>query len=242
MKRLAAPASIAGLLLLGLASHLWAGSHEPTELDAASVQVFVDDWYRKQNNFVANRWLGVQTLQNPLDAWVTQEIISEVRPDLIVETGTYRGGSALMWAGILEAITPDARVVTIDVENRTKKARQHPLWQRRVLFLKGSSTAPEIVARVRQEARGKHVLVILDSLHTREHVLKELELYAPLVPVGGYVVVQDTGAGSPKFGNVSGAALAVVDFLAATDGFERDRSRERFVLTNNPGGFLKRVK
>lgn len=242
MNRSVAVAVIGGLLALNVALLLYPLQQQSEPLDAESIQGFVDDWYRKQNNFAANTWLGVQTLQNPLDFWVTQEIISEVRPELIVETGTYRGGSALLWAGLLEELTPAARVITIDVEDRTAKARQHPLWQRRVSFLKGSSTAPEIVERVRREAQGKHVLVILDSLHTREHVLEELKIYSELVPVGGYIVVQDTGAGNPRFGNVSGAALAVVDFLAATDDFEMDRSHERFVLTNNPTGFLQRVK
>lgn len=206
------------------------------------IQRFVATWYLKQNFFRENRWFGIETLQNPLDAWVTQEIISEVRPDLIVETGTNKGGSALMWATILGQLNPEGRVVTIDIKNLTQDARRHPIWAQRVRFLKGSSVDPRITNTVKQLADGKRVLVILDSAHTREHVLEELKVYAELVPVGGYVIVQDTGAWKASASEFSTASLGVADFLASTDAFESDLSRERFMLTNNPTGFLKRIR
>ena len=203
---------------------------------------FAKQWGFTQDFFRANRWLGVQTLQNPLDAWTTQEIITEVRPDVIVEAGTYKGGSAIMWAALLELLKPDSKVITIDVKDQTNAARETDIWKRRVEFLKGSSTAPAIVQNVRQQVEGKRALVILDSLHTRDHVYDELKIYSKMVPVGSYIIVQDTGAFKPVVSDLSRAAQAITDFLAETDDFEIDKSRERFLLTTNPTGYLKRVK
>ena len=111
-------------------------------------------------------------------------------------------------------------------------------------FLNGSSTAPEIVAEVAKRAKGRRPLVILDSLHTAPHVLKELRLYSPLVPVGGYLIVQDTSInGHPvREGFGPGPMEAVEEFLRGNDQFVSDRSRERFLLTMQPRGFLKRVR
>jgi len=158
----------------------------------------------------------------------------EVRPDLIVETGTYHGGSAPFWAIILEHINPAGRVITIDIEDqRTRRAKNLPIAKKRVDFLLGSSTDPEIVAEVHRRAEGKRVLVLLDSLHSKEHVAAELEAYAPLVPVDGYLIVQDT---------MVGPIAAIDEFLAANDSFVADRGRERYADTNTVRGYLKRVK
>jgi cephalosporin hydroxylase len=237
-----AAAAIVILAVLNVAQFLASRRAASGPLPDEAIQRFVNHWYVAQDFFMANHWLGVQTLQNPLDAWVTQEIITEVRPDVIVEAGTYKGGSAIMWAAILEQLNPNGKVITIDVNDETENAKKHRMWNRRVEFLQGSSTAPAIVEKVRQRTEGKRVLVILDSLHTRDHVYDELRTYAKMVPVGSYIVVQDTGAWKPEVSELSGAAQAITDFLAETDDFEMDRSRERFLLTNNPTGFLKRVK
>ena len=237
-----AAAAIVILAVLNVAQFLASRRAASGPLPDEAIQRFVNHWYVAQDFFMANHWLGVQTLQNPLDAWVTQEIITEVRPDVIVEAGTYKGGSAIMWAAILEQLNPNGKVITIDVNDETENAKKHRMWNRRVEFLQGSSTAPAIVEKVRQRTEGKRVLVILDSLHTRDHVYDELRTYAKMVPVESYIVVQDTGAWKPEVSELSGAAQAITDFLAETDDFEMDRSRERFLLTNNPTGFLKRVK
>jgi cephalosporin hydroxylase len=181
-----------------------------------------------------NRFLGVSTLQNPNDAWIIMEILQEVKPDLVVETGTYHGGSAALWAVILEQINPSGRVLTIDIEDqRDRRAIQLPISKRRVDFLLGGSTDPEIVAEVVRRAEGKRVLVLLDSLHSKEHVAAELEAYAPLVPVGSYVIVQDTPAGPLS---------AIDEFLATSSTFVADRARERYANTNTVRGYLRRVR
>ena len=207
------------------------------------VERFFKYWVRQGVHF-PNTWFGISTLQNPLDVWITQEIFFEVKPDFIVETGTYYGGSAALWATILEHINPEGRVITIDVEDRSEEARKLPIVQRKVDFILGSSIDPEVVADVEARVRGRRVLVILDSLHTMEHVLAELKAYAPLVEVGSYIIVQDglihghpIAAAFPP-----GPYEAVEAFLETTDDFEVDRARERMVITNNPKGYLRRVR
>jgi cephalosporin hydroxylase len=197
--------------------------------------------FREREGIWKSTWLGIPALQNPLDVWITQEILHEVKPDVVIETGTFAGGSAALWATLMDQINPDARVITIDIEDRAVAARDLPIVARNVDFLVGSSTAPEIVAEVTRRAAGKRALVILDSLHTREHVREELEAYASLVPVGSYIIVQDTGIGVPAYG-VGWPADGVRDFLAKNDDFEVDLTRERFIVTNNAHGFLKRVR
>jgi cephalosporin hydroxylase len=181
-----------------------------------------------------NKFLGIWTVQMPSDAWVFMEIMFEVKPDLIVEAGTFHGGSSAMWAIVLQHINPDGRVVTIDIEDqRAKRAIELPIAKERVEFLLGSSTDPEIVAEVHRRAEGKRVLVLLDSLHSKEHVAAELEAYAPLVPVGSYVVVQDT---------LLGPSGAIDEFLKANDSFVADRARERYPDTSSVRGYLRRIK
>jgi cephalosporin hydroxylase len=209
--------------------------------DREFAQHFAHRWFRARKFFFQNKWQGVQTLQNPLDAWITQEIIFEVKPDVIIEAGTYHGGSALLWADIMTQIRPKGRVLTIDIDDNTKQASSRPLWKRSIKFFHGSTTDPAIVRQIEPLVAGKRVLVILDTLHTRDQVLAELEIYSKFVSVGSYIIVQDLGIVVPLPGPKNPAA-GVAEFLATTDDFVIDSTRERFVLTNNPGGFLKRVK
>ena len=181
-----------------------------------------------------NQFLGIWTLQNPSDAWILMEIFWDTKPDLLIETGTFHGGSALLWAIILKQINPDAEVITIDIKDKRERlARKHPVAKERVTFLHGSSTAEKIVAEVHRRAKGKRVMDMLDSLHSKEHVAAELAAYAPLVPLGGYLVVQDTPVGP----------LAAIDeFLAANPDWKADRERERYPDTVSVKGYLKRVR
>lgn len=187
-------------------------------------------------------WLGVPAYKCPLDLWVYQEILHETRPDVIVETGTARGGSALFLASVCDAIG-GGRVVTIDVaENPGRPV--HP----RIAYVAGSSIDPDVFDRVRGTVRpGERVMVILDSLHASDHVLAELRLWSPIVTPGCSLVVEDTNIGgrpvhtdyAPDRG--PGPAEALRQFLAESDLFEVDRRREKFLMTFNPGGYLRRV-
>lgn len=197
-------------------------------------------WTRAQDKryFMASKWFGVKTLQNPLDVWITQEIMAEVKPDFVIEAGTFEGGSAILWATMLEHINPDGRVITIDIEDqRVEAAKNHPLAKERVDFVLGSSIAPETISEIAARVRGKSVLVILDSLHTAEHVAAELRGYGPLVQPGSYIIVQDTGGHYRALGY---PWKACIEFADASPDWSIDTSRERFQISNNLLGYLRR--
>jgi cephalosporin hydroxylase len=185
------------------------------------------------------KWLGVAALKCPFDLWVYQEILHEIKPDLILETGTARGGSALFLASVLDLLGSGA-IVAIDIVRRPEWP-VHP----RITYLTGSSTSAPIMDQVHARVAGRsRVMVILDSDHRKDHVVDELRLYSPLVTTGSYLIVEDTNInGRPVFpGFGPGPGEAVDDFLAGNTAFERDRSRERFFVTFNPGGYLRRVQ
>jgi cephalosporin hydroxylase len=190
------------------------------------------------SNFAYTRWLGVPVWQNVLDVWTIQETLAELRPALLIETGTAEGGSALMYAHLMD-LMDHGRVITIDIDD--VREYEHP----RVTFLHGSSTDPEVVTRVAEEAGAADgpVMVILDGDHSRDHVARELELYAPLVTPGSYLLSQDGII--DQFGifrdSRPGPLQANRDFLARNPEFEHDRERnERFGLTHHPLGWMRR--
>jgi cephalosporin hydroxylase len=183
-------------------------------------------------------WLGTQALKNPLDLWVYQEIVFETKPDLIVETGTYRGGSALYLATICDLVGA-GEVISIDIEPLRDDYPEHP----RITYLGGrSSTDDGVLAEVRARAQGRRTLVVLDSDHSQAHVEAELDAYAPLVQVGGYLIVEDSNIGQIRKDLLPGPLEAIERFLRARDDFEIDRAREKFLITFNPSGYLRRVR
>jgi cephalosporin hydroxylase len=182
-------------------------------------------------------WMGVPVLKCPLDLWIYQEIIFRVKPDLIIETGTYKGGTAHFFASMCEFIG-SGEVVTIDVEEYPNRPA-HP----RITYLHGSSTDPKIVQRITERAAAVNsVLIILDSDHTMQHVRQEMELYAPMVTKGSYLIVEDTNInGNPVLPESGpGPNEAIVDYLQSHPEFTIDRSMEKLLMTFNPGGYLKR--
>jgi cephalosporin hydroxylase len=183
-------------------------------------------------------WLGVPVWKCPLDLWIYQEIIHDLRPGLIVETGTAHGGSALYLASLCDVIGR-GEVITIDTQQFPGRP-VHP----RIRYLFGSSTDPEIVDVVREAAATANgVFVMLDSDHRCAHVADELRMYAPLVPPGGYIVVEDTNVNGnpiyPDFG--AGPMEAVEEFLAREAGWTVDSARQKLFMTFNPSGYLRRV-
>ncbi len=195
-------------------------------------------YYAMDRTWEDTRWLGTRIQKFPGDVWVYQEILHEIRPDWIVETGTNRGGSAYYLASICDLLSR-GRVITIDVDAAPDRP-QHE----RITYVAGSSTDQGVLDRVRAATAGAGaVLVILDSDHSYEHVSDELRAYAALVTPGSYLIVEDTNiAGHPVLRGLSrGPYEAVDDFLARDQRFVRDRSREKFMMTFNPGGYLKRL-
>jgi cephalosporin hydroxylase/lipopolysaccharide biosynthesis glycosyltransferase len=203
-------------------------------------RLFLGDLIAKTGNFATTSWLGVPIWQNVLDLWTIQETIAELRPALLIETGTNRGGSALFYAHIMDLLGT-GRVITVDVE------RLHSLDHPRIEFLHGSSTDPVIAERVRavaaEAAEAGPVMVILDADHNREHVARELELYAPLVTPGSLLLSQDGVIDQLTIFSDSrpGPLEANRAFLAAHPEFEHDRERnDRFLITQHPLGWLRR--
>jgi cephalosporin hydroxylase len=181
------------------------------------------------------RWFGVWAMKPPTDLWAYQEILWETRPDLIVETGTFNGGSAFYLASICELIG-NGRVVTIDLEPPRPELPQHE----RLEYVGGlSSTDPELRLAI---GNGERVMVILDSNHTYAHVTAELQRYAPLVSPGCYLIVEDTNLNGhpiqPRFG--PGPMEAVRDFLVTHAEFEVDSRRHKHLVTFHPSGYLRR--
>jgi cephalosporin hydroxylase len=200
--------------------------------------------YYNSGIWLNTRWLGVPSQQAPTDNWSMQEIISETRPDYVVETGTANGGTTLFYAAVLSYVNPEGKVITVDVQQHVEDASKLPIWKQRVEMIVGSSVDPKVTDQIGHEVAGKTVLVTLDSLHSHDHVLQEMEIYSKFVTPGSYLVVQDTNInGHPVArGWGPGPKEAVDDFLKTHDNFVVDRSREKFKLTFYPGGWLKRVK
>jgi cephalosporin hydroxylase len=206
-------------------------------------------WQRKLSYEVA--WLGIPIIQLPEDIVIVQELIWRVRPDVIVECGVAHGGALVLYASILELLGR-GRVIGIDVEIRKYNRlaiESHPL-ARRITLIEGSSTDLAIVAGVRDSIDpSARTMVMLDSDHSREHVRAELELYAPLVSPGSYLVVfdevmpmvADAPNGKPSWAT-DNPLEAVRDFLVEHPEFEVDAAPERLAVTYCRSGFLRRLE
>lgn len=192
---------------------------------------------QRERTWTNTFFLGVPLAKCALDLWIYQEIIYEVRPDVIVETGTAHGGSALYLATLCD-IVGNGRVITIDLVARDGLP-QHG----RITYLTSSSVAEAAVESVRRMIRpGERVLVILDSDHARAHVLEEMRLYGEMVTPGSYLIVEDSNINGHPVHRTHGAGPreAIADFLKTTTAFEVDSSREKFFMTFNPGGYLRK--
>ncbi len=214
-------------------------------------------------------WLGRPVIQYPQDMVAMQEIIWDVKPDLIIETGIAHGGSLILSASMLalldycdaiqegKLLDPKGahrRVVGIDIDIRPHNRaaiEAHPM-SHRIDMIQGSSIAPEVISQVREMAGNyRNVLVCLDSNHTHDHVLAELEAYAPLASVGSYCVVFDTVveempkefSGDRPWGPGNNPQTAVHEYLKRHAEFEIDRKiQDKILITVAPDGYLKRVR
>lgn len=197
------------------------------------------------------RWMGRPIIQYPGDIIAMQELIWEIQPDVIVETGVAHGGSVVFYASMLELIgTGEVIGIDIDIRAHNRSAIEaHPM-SKRIRLIEGSSIDAGLVDQVAALTRSKRVIVVLDSNHTHEHVLRELELYAPLVSVGSYCVVMDTVVedmpdelfGDRPWGHGNNPKTAVHAWLAGHPEFAIDRQIDaRLALSVAPDGYLKRI-
>jgi len=200
-------------------------------------------FYEQKRMWENTYWLGVPMWKLPFDAMVIQEIIYEVKPDCIIETGTGHGGSAAFYASICELIG-HGKVITIDIENKVRELSHLPSKiRKRIITHHGSSINPLKFNRIKSKCNDMKNLVILDSWHSYDHVCKELEMYEELVPVGSYLIVEDTHvSGHPvHWEHGKGPYEAVEWFLSTRDYFEPQYWCEKYIMTFNPKGYLKRI-
>ncbi|MBD5796828.1 cephalosporin hydroxylase [Bacillus pseudomycoides] len=187
----------------------------------------------------STKWLGVPIHKCPLDLFLYQEIIYQIKPDLIIECGTYDGGSALFFSSMLDLIQK-GQVLSIDIAPQSNLPT-HP----RLTYLRASSTSSEAMGKVQSMINPEDVvMVILDSDHSKTHVLNELKLYSEVVTTGSYLVVEDTNInGHPVLPNWGpGPMEALTEFLKENNQFVIDGSKHKFFVTFHPNGFLYKVR
>ena len=198
-------------------------------------------------------WLGRPIIQYPQDMIAVQEIIWQVKPDLIIETGIAHGGSLIFYASMLELLGADGQVLGIDIdirEHNRVEIEKHSMFKR-ITMIEGSSVDEDIARQVHDFAKNKkQILVLLDSMHTHDHVLKELQLYSPLVTKGSYLVVFDTAIEDmPEdffpdrpWGKGNNPKTAVWEYLKTHPEFEIDKNiQHKLLITVAPDGYLKRM-
>lgn len=197
-------------------------------------------------------WMGRPIIQLPQDMLAMQELIWNIKPDLVIECGIAHGGSILYYASLLE-LQGHGEVLGVDRDIRAhnrEAIESHPM-SKRIRMMEGSSTDPEIAKQIADAARGKKVIVVLDSNHTHQHVLDELRLYAPLVSLGSYCVVMDTvvedmpedAFPDRPWGKGDNPRTAVHAFLNEDDRFLIDEyMHNKLLITVARDGYLKRIK
>ena len=214
------------------------------------------NWKRYAYNF---SWFGRPIIQIPQDTVTFQEIIWEVKPDLIIETGIAHGGSLIFSASMLALLqtfkmVDDPMVVGVDIEIRQHNREQiekHPAFKW-ISMIEAPSTSLQTIETIRAIARKKQrILLFLDSDHTHAHVLDELYAYAPLVTIGSYAVILDTGietidpsaiASDRSWGRGNSPKSALTEFLESNNHFELDKCyHEKAWVTSAPGGIIKRL-
>lgn len=214
------------------------------------------EWFNKSYRHEYSyhfKWMGLPIIQYPQDVVALQELVWELQPDAIVETGIARGGSLILYSSLFEMMGIDGVVVGVDIDIRSpnrKAIEEHPL-SKRIEMIEGSSVDEEIIRQVATAIAGrKSVLVILDSNHTHDHVLAELELYSQFVTPGSYIVVFDTvvehmpeGTYPDRpWGKGNNPMSAAEQFLRSNQNFEVDHAiTDKLLITAAPDGFLKRV-
>lgn len=216
------------------------------------------DWMlsvAKAGNYTYNfSWMGRPIIQYPQDIMAMQEIIWKVKPQLIIEAGIAHGGSLIFYASMLQLLGGDGMVLGLDIdirEHNRVEIENHPM-AKRIKMIEGSSIDKKVIDQVYTIARGKSpILVVLDSMHTHDHVRDELKAYSPLVTKDSYLVVFDTViedtpetfTANRPWGKGNNPKTAVWEFLKTNDRFEIDKEIEnKILITVAPDGYLKCIK
>jgi cephalosporin hydroxylase len=205
--------------------------------DAQEILRLANIIYFKQKAYESTEWMGIPAAKCPMDMWSYQELIFREKTDLLIETGTLHGGSALYFAHLFDIIGK-GKVVSIDIENNNNRPQHH-----RIEYITGSSIDKSVLKKVGGHAAdASSVMVILDSDHKADYKIKEISAYKDFVTQNNYLVAEDSCfdyyPSWPEFG--PGPATAVRDFLNQNSEFEVDRFPEQHLFTFAPMAFLKK--
>ena len=220
--------------------------------------------YSLKNGYIYNfSWLGIPIIKYPSDIITIQEIIFEVKPDLIIETGVAHGGSLAFYASIQKIYNQKAKTIGIEIDFRkhNKKNCEKIYKQLDIKVIEGSSISNESINKLKKYIKGKKkIMVILDSDHSNTHVFKELNIYSKIVSKGSYLVCTDTivdfmpkgffltdwqkkRAPHRNFDKGTGPFVAVKQFLKINKNYKIDtKFHAKSTITENPHGFLKKIK
>jgi cephalosporin hydroxylase len=237
-------ALLLSLLILLLSLTFFINNSKPTIVTESEIIARFIQIYHSRNIHNRTLWLGVPTQENPCDMWAMQEIITETKPDIIIETGTFKGGGAIFYASVIQNVKEQSKVITVDIKPQFGEAAKTKIFKERVEFIEGSSVSAEVINKIRDRVQGLRVMVTLDSDHHMEHVLKELRLYSSFVSRGCYLIVQDTSHNGHPLRTTYGRGPweALQEFMEDNKTFEVDKSRGKFLLTFHPQGYLRRVR
>lgn len=209
------------------------------------------DKYKYTYNYA---WMGRPIIKFPNDILIQQEIMWELKPDLVIETGIAHGGSIIFTASMMEMMGIPGEVVGVDIDIRPHNKHaidNHPM-KKRITMYEGSSVEPNIIDKVKNHTIGKRcVMVILDSLHSHNHVYQELCAYAPMTTIGSYCILPDTFIEFFPKGYYSESRpwdvgdnpyTAMRSFMDQNNSFEIDKSRtNKAMITETIDGYLKRI-
>jgi len=203
----------------------------------------IEDWlrYHQEKLHFKQSYRGLQMIKNPFDLIVYEEILWEVKPTIIIEIGTSQGGFTLWLRDRMKMIGAENKIITVDLDSAGNNNLRESLSDR-FISLVGDCNSPEIIEQIKSNITPQDiVLVIEDSSHTYENTLKVLDNYKSIVTIDSYLIVEDGICDVLNLEIVPGPMKAVESWIVKNPNFEIDRGRERYIMTYNPKGYLKRV-
>jgi cephalosporin hydroxylase len=197
--------------------------------------------YHQENIHFAQKYRGLQMIKNPFDLVVYEELIDEIKPDIIIELGNSEGGFSLWLADRIKNFFGKGKIITVDLEDKGKE-NIGKFNYNNIIAIVGDCNSDSVIEEIREKiSENERVMIIEDSAHTFEHTLKVLENYKNIVTAGSYFIVEDGICDLLELGIKPGPMKVAEDWIIKNANFEIDRSREKYIMTYNPKGYLKRV-